>query len=37
MGEYVVMPAQSRGAAPARSRFEGTFKTNFSVTTMLSE
>ena len=27
IGEYVVMPAQSRGAAPARSRLEGTRST----------
>src|SRR5437867_8516330 len=29
MGEYVVMPAQSKGAAPASFRFEGTRRTNF--------
>ena len=31
MGEYVVMPAQRRGAAPARSRLEGTRRTKRSI------
>ena len=36
-GEYVVIPAQSSGAAPARSRLAGTRRTKRSSTTMLSE
>jgi hypothetical protein len=37
MGEYVVIPAQRRGAAPARSRLDGTCRTKRSSTTTLSE
>ena len=37
IGEYVVIPAQRSGAAPARSRLEGTRSTKRSSTTMLSE
>src|ERR1035437_4868477 len=37
IGEYVVIPAQSKGAAPAGSRFEGTRRTNLWSTTMRSE
>ena len=36
-GEYVVMPAQSSGAAPAGSSPSGTRSTKASSTTMLSE
>src|SRR5258708_35927233 len=36
-GEYVVMPAQSSGATPARSRPLGTFNTYFSSTTIAVE
>src|SRR5207253_7806924 len=37
MGEYVVIPAQSSGAVPARFKFVGTRSTKSSSTTMLSE
>src|SRR5262249_13753267 len=37
IGEYVVIPAQRSGAAPAMSRFEGNRKTKCSSTTMPSE
>jgi hypothetical protein len=37
IGEYVVIPAHSSGAAPAGSRFGGIRTTNRSSTTMLSE
>src|SRR5271166_5803295 len=37
IGEYVVIPAQRRGAAAARFKFEGTRSTNLWSTTMLSE
>jgi hypothetical protein len=36
-GEYVVIPAQSSGATPARLRLDGTRSTNLWSTTMLSE
>src|SRR5439155_26345683 len=37
IGEYVVIPAQRSGAAPATFRFEGTRRTKCSSTTMLAE
>jgi hypothetical protein len=37
MGEYVVIPAQRRGAVPPRFRSEGTRKTKCSLTSILSE
>ena len=36
-GDHVVIPAQSKGAAPARSSPSGIFRTKFSVTTIFSE
>ena len=36
IGEYVVIPAHSSGATPARFRFGGTLSANASSTTMLS-
>src|SRR5918994_1797808 len=37
IGEYVVIPAHSSGATPARLRLVGTCRTKWSLTTMLSE
>jgi hypothetical protein len=37
IGEYVVIPAHNRGAAPARFRLEGTRRPKCCLTTILSE
>ncbi len=36
-GDQLVMPAHSRGAAPARSRLSGILSTNLSETTIRSD